>query len=138
LSFELLESIYLDNHNDVIGSNLSEIKKLGIGIEIDDFGTGHASIACLLNLRPKRLKIDRQLVKPIVVSVEIRRLLASIVDIGQALGIEVLAEGVETEEHARILRDLDCNSLQGFAFARPMEAADIVKRVAEKQWRIAA
>ncbi len=138
LSFELLESIYLDNHNDVIGSNLSEIKKLGIGIEIDDFGTGHASIACLLNLRPKRLKIDRQLVKPIVVSVEIRRLLASIVDIGQALGIEVLAEGVETEDHARILRDLDCNSLQGFAFAKPMAAADVAKCVAEKQWQVAA
>ena len=138
LSFELLESIYLDNHNDVIGSNLSEIKKLGIGIEIDDFGTGHASIACLLNLRPKRLKIDRQLVKPIVVSVEIRRLLASIVDIGQALGIEVLAEGVETDEHARILRDLDCNSLQGFAFAKPMEAADVAKCISEKQWQVAA
>jgi diguanylate cyclase (GGDEF)-like protein/PAS domain S-box-containing protein len=138
LSFELLESIYLDNQSETVASNLEEIRKLGIGVEIDDFGTGHASIACLLSLRPKRLKIDRQLVMPIVASIETRRLLASIVDIGQALGIEVLAEGVETMEHARILADLDCSCLQGFAFARPMEAHDLSRFVADTRWRTAA
>jgi diguanylate cyclase (GGDEF)-like protein len=135
LSFELLESIFLDNQNEIVARNLSEIKAMGIGIEIDDFGTGHASIACLLSLRPKRLKIDRELVQPIVVSVEIRRLLASIVDIGQALGIEVLAEGVETMEHARILQSLDCNFVQGFAFAKPMDADAILAFMTNETWR---
>jgi diguanylate cyclase (GGDEF)-like protein/PAS domain S-box-containing protein len=135
LSFELLESIYLDDHSDIVAQNIAAIKALGIGIEIDDFGTGHASIACLLSLRPTRLKIDRQLVSPIVSSVEARRLLASIVDIGQALGIEVLAEGVETLEHARILADLDCGALQGFALARPLKAEDIGNYVSKMSWR---
>jgi diguanylate cyclase (GGDEF)-like protein/PAS domain S-box-containing protein len=135
LSFELLESIYLDNHDDVVVRNLSALKAMGIGIEIDDFGTGHASIACLLNLRPKRLKIDRQLVKPIVASIETRRLLASIVDIGEALGIEVLAEGVETLEHARILAEIDCFCLQGFAFATAMTAHDVAEFVASNRWK---
>jgi EAL domain-containing protein (putative c-di-GMP-specific phosphodiesterase class I) len=111
---------------------------MGIGIEIDDFGTGHASIACLLSLRPMRLKIDRQLITALVVSVEAQRLLASIVDIGKALGIEVLAEGVETKEHAQILSRLDCDSLQGFAFARPMLAKDLISFVADELWKTAA
>ncbi|MGL4488114.1 MAG: putative bifunctional diguanylate cyclase/phosphodiesterase, partial [Rhizobiaceae bacterium] len=122
LSFELVESIFLDNKNETVARNVSALKEMGIGIEIDDFGTGHASIAGLLNLRPNRLKIDRQLVQPIVTTIETRRLLGSIVDIGQALGIEILAEGVESREHARILAGLDCNFVQGFAFAPAMEA----------------
>lgn len=138
ISFELLESIYLDKHSDTIAHNIAEIRNMGIGIEIDDFGTGHASIACLLSLRPMRLKIDRQLITPLLVSVESQRLLASIVDIGKALGIEVLAEGVETKEHAKILARLDCDSLQGFAFARPMLASELVSFVADERWKTAA
>ncbi len=135
LSFELLESIYLDDQNDTIAGNLAEIRKLGIGIEIDDFGTGHASIACILSLRPERFKIDRQLIRPIVTSVEQRRLVASIVDIGRSLNIRVVAEGVETMEHAHILKELDCDDLQGFAFARPMPASGIADFVSNNRWR---
>jgi diguanylate cyclase (GGDEF)-like protein/PAS domain S-box-containing protein len=138
LSFELLESIYLDQHSTIVSANLSELRKMGIGIEIDDFGTGHASIAALLRLRPKKFKIDRELVRPIVVSIEQRRLVASIVEIGKSLGIEVVAEGVESREHARILQDLGCEYLQGYAFARPMEAEAIATYVTNNLWRKAA
>ncbi len=64
ISFELIESIFLDESEDSVTDNLERIKALGIDIEIDDFGTGHTSIVSLLKLRPKRLKIDRQLVMP--------------------------------------------------------------------------
>jgi diguanylate cyclase (GGDEF)-like protein/PAS domain S-box-containing protein len=138
LSFELLESIYLDQHSSVVSANLSELRKMGIGIEIDDFGTGHASIAALLRLRPKKFKIDRELVRPIVVSIEQRRLVASIVEIGKSLGIEVVAEGVESREHASILQDLGCEYLQGYAFARPMDAEAIATYVMNNLWRKAA
>jgi diguanylate cyclase (GGDEF)-like protein/PAS domain S-box-containing protein len=138
LSFELLESIYLDQHSNVVSGNLAELRKMGISIEIDDFGTGHASIAALLQLRPKKFKIDRELVRPIVVSIEQRRLVSSIVDIGKSLGIEVVAEGVESREHARILQDLGCEYLQGYAFARPMEAEAIANYVKNNVWRKAA
>ncbi|MHA6732070.1 bifunctional diguanylate cyclase/phosphodiesterase [Devosia sp. A369] len=138
LSFELVESIYLDEGDAVVGWNIDQIKDLGIDVEIDDFGTGYASIVSLQKLRPKRLKIDRQLVNPILVDPGQRQLLASIVDIGKSMGIEVVAEGVETMEHAAILRDLGCDILQGFAFSRPLSPADLETFLTTKAWRRAS
>ncbi|WP_245426498.1 EAL domain-containing protein [Mesorhizobium sp. YM1C-6-2] len=124
LSFELVESIFLDENDELFTWNVEQIKAFGIDIEIDDFGSGHASIVSLLRLKPRRLKIDRELVTPIVESPAQRHLVGSIIEIGKSLGIEVLAEGVETMEHARVLQMLGCNALQGHAFARAMSAAD--------------
>lgn len=138
LSFELLESIFLDEKNDTIAENFKRLREMGIDIEIDDFGTGYASIVSLIHLNPSRLKIDRQLITPIVDSENQRRLVSSIIEIGQSLGIKVLAEGVETMEHARILRDLGCDSLQGYAFAAPMSSAKLIDFVREERWLKAA
>ena len=138
LSFELVESIYLDEGDAVVGWNIDQIKDLGIDVEIDDFGTGYASIVSLQKLRPKRLKIDRQLVNPILVDQGQRQLLASIVDIGKSMGIEVVAEGVETMAHAAILRDLGCDILQGYAFSRPLSAADLETFLRAEAWRQAS
>jgi diguanylate cyclase (GGDEF)-like protein len=124
ISFELVESIFLDENDELFTWNVEQIKALGIDIEIDDFGSGHASIVSLLRLKPSRLKIDRQLVTPIVDSLAQRHLVGSIIEIGKSLGIEVLAEGVETMEHARVLKRLGCNALQGHAFARAMSASE--------------
>ncbi|GHA20689.1 bifunctional diguanylate cyclase/phosphodiesterase [Devosia pacifica] len=138
LSFELVESIFLDDSQDMVGWNIDQLKELGVDIEIDDFGTGYASIVSLQKLRPKRLKIDRQLVDPIVSDKAQRKLLTSIIDIGKSLDIEVLAEGVETMQHARILRDLGCDILQGYAFARPMPEAELRKFLGAAPWRRAS
>ncbi len=137
LSFELLESISFDENDVTVMSNIRRIKELGIDIEIDDFGTGYASILSLLKLTPRRLKIDRQLVLPILDSPAERRLVESIIDIGTSLGIEVIAEGVETLDHAHILKELECHGLQGYAFARPMSANDLATFVFERRWRAA-
>src|SRR5690606_5821162 len=80
-------------------------------------------------------KIDRQLVGPIVESPAQRQLVESIIDIGRSLGIQVIAEGVESLEHAHILRDLGCTALQGFAFARPMASPDLPAFVNSAGWR---
>jgi EAL domain-containing protein (putative c-di-GMP-specific phosphodiesterase class I) len=133
ISFELVESIYLDENDDIVAFNIDQLRELGIEIEIDDFGTGYASIVSLLKLQPRRLKIDRQLVMPVRESEAQRRLIASIVDIGHSLGIEVIAEGVETEEHARIVTDLACDMLQGYAFSKPLSPANIERFVANWQ-----
>ncbi|WEX89103.1 EAL domain-containing protein [Sinorhizobium garamanticum] len=137
LSFELLESISFDENDVTVLSNIECIKELGIEIEIDDFGTGYASILSLTKLTPRRLKIDRQLILPILTSPAQRRLVESIIDIGTSLGIEVIAEGVETLEHARILKELGCHGLQGYAFARPMNANDLATFVFERRWQAA-
>lgn len=135
ISFELVESIYLDESDSVVGWNIDQFKELGIDIEIDDFGTGYASIVSLQKLHPRRLKIDRQLVDPIVGQPAQRRLVASIVDIGKSMDIEIVAEGVETLEQAAILRDLGCDILQGYAFARPMSRDQLEIFLAEETWR---
>ncbi|WP_449393496.1 bifunctional diguanylate cyclase/phosphodiesterase [Devosia riboflavina] len=138
IAFELVESIYLDESDGVIAWNIEQIKALGIDVEIDDFGTGYASIVSLQKLHPRRLKIDRQLVDPIITEPSQRRLVASIVDIGKAMDIEIVAEGVETMEHARILRDLGCDILQGYAFARPMSRDALEAFLLAQSWRRAS
>lgn len=135
IAFELVESIFLDESDDLVLFNIERIKDLGIDIEIDDFGTGYASIVSLLKLKPKRLKIDRQLVTPLVESTAQRYLVASIIDIGKSLGIQVVGEGVETLDHAHILRDLGCDILQGYAFAQPMSGAELSAFLAAGSWR---
>jgi EAL domain-containing protein (putative c-di-GMP-specific phosphodiesterase class I) len=137
LSFELLETIYLDERDENF-SGSDNIKALGIDIEIDDFGSGYASIVSLTKLRPRRLKIDRQLVMPIVKSKAQRRLVRSIVDIGKSLDIEIIAEGVETMEHARLLRELGCHMLQGYAFAKPMPGDQIEQFISERTRMVAS
>jgi diguanylate cyclase (GGDEF)-like protein/PAS domain S-box-containing protein len=135
LSFELLESIFLDDLDEDSSQILRDLGALGIDIEIDDFGTGHASIVGLMKLNPSRLKIDRALVKPIIEAAEQRKLVGSIIDIGHSLNIEVVAEGVETIRHAHILRDLGCDTLQGYAFAKPMARADLEAFIRSGSWR---
>ncbi|MBZ9797621.1 putative bifunctional diguanylate cyclase/phosphodiesterase [Mesorhizobium sp. ES1-4] len=138
ISFEFLESIFLDELDDGVAWNIDALRDMGIGIDIDDFGTGHTSIVSLLKLRPRHFKIDRQLINPIAHMPEQRRLVASIIDIGRSLGIKVVAEGVETIEQARILQELGCDILQGFAFARPMPADQLVGWIAGEKWRKAS
>ncbi|RUM22173.1 EAL domain-containing protein [Rhizobium vallis] len=132
LSFELIETIFLDSLNDHVRQNIEAIKSFGIDIEIDDLGSGHASLLGLLELRPDRVKIDRQLVMPILQSVPSRRLVSSLVDIARALDMEVIAEGVETIEHAKVLADLGVHTLQGYAFGRPQSFADLTARLEQE------
>jgi len=138
VAFELVESIFLDDNDAFINWNVEQIKELGIDIEIDDFGTGYASIVSLLKLKPRRLKIDRQLVMPVAKSSAQRHLVESIIEIGKSLGIEVIAEGVETMEHARLLKKLGCHGLQGHAFAPAMSSEELKVFVQEQRWRKAS
>lgn len=135
VSFELVESIFLDKTEDIVLWNIDQLKDLGIDIEIDDFGTGYASIVSLLKLKPRRLKIDRQLVMPIVSSQSQRHLVASIIDIGRSLGIKVVGEGVETMEHARVLREIGCDYLQGYALSQPLSGEDLPGFLSAESWR---
>jgi EAL domain-containing protein (putative c-di-GMP-specific phosphodiesterase class I) len=138
LSFELLESIFLDDLDEMVSWNLDRIRDLGIDLAIDDFGTGHASILSLLKLRPTRFKIDRQFIEELGSSPGQQRLVGSLIDIGRSLGIKVVAEGVETLEQADILRMLGCDILQGYAFARPMPASRLEELLRNPEWREAS
>ncbi|MGF6172504.1 bifunctional diguanylate cyclase/phosphodiesterase [Ensifer sp. 4252] len=138
ISFELVESIFLDESDDIVTANIEGIKKLGIDIEIDDFGTGHTSIVSLLKIKPKRLKIDRQLVVPVLSARTEQALIRSIIDIARSLGIETVAEGVETMAHAEMLGILGCDLLQGYAFSKPLSADNFLAFATERGLRLAS
>lgn len=127
-SFELLESTFLDDTDDRVLHTLAGLREMGIAIEIDDFGTGHASIMGLLRVAPDRVKTDRSLTALAAGCERYRRLFEHIVGIGHTLGIEVTVEGVETAEQAALAREMGCSVLQGYYFARPMALDALVAR----------
>lgn len=135
IAFELVEAVFLDDSADVVPQSLDRLKEMGIDIEIDDFGTGHTSIVSLLRLQPKRLKIDRLLVQPILTSPKEKALVRSIIEIARSLGVETIAEGVETMDHAKLLAALGCDIVQGYAFARPLSFDEFWQFAAAEGWR---
>lgn len=134
VTFELLETVFFDDVETEVLSRLDALRDLGIMIELDDFGSGHSSIVALMKIQPATIKIDRRLVSGVCNDPASRRLVKAIVDIGAAVSATVVAEGVETMDHARICRDLGCAQLQGYAFSRPVDAdalAAFAARVAQ-------
>ena len=103
-------------------------RPLGVNISIDDFGTGYSSLAYLRKLRAGELKIDSSFVLDLETSADARAVVDAVVKLAQALGLKVVAEGVETEAQHEILRSLGCHELQGFLFARPMSAEGALGR----------
>lgn len=104
---------------------LRRLRDHGIGVSIDDFGTGYASFGYLRKLPVTGLKIDRTFVKPIAGDARTRRLVLAMIEAGHALDLTVTAEGIETEEQARILTDLGCDLGQGFLWSPALEKADL-------------
>lgn len=124
LCFEILESIFLDDEDPELDKTLNQLRELGVQVEIDDFGTGHASILGLRRVMPSRLKIAREIVAPLGQDESQKGLISGIVQMGRSVGIELTAEGVETLEQAQMLKALGVDVLQGFYFSRPMAADD--------------
>lgn len=104
---------------------LSELDALGVHISIDDFGTGHSSLSYLRTLPADELKIDRSFVLDLETSEDARKVALAVVNLAKALDLKVVAEGVETEGQNRILREMGCDQLQGYLFAKPMSAKAI-------------
>ena len=129
---ELLESMLLDEPDGIVSDNLARIKNMGISLDIDDFGSGHSSFLGMLEAKPDRVKIDRRLVIPMVESEKHRRLVQSIILIADSLGMQTVAEGVESEQHRQLLLQYNCNVIQGFGFAKPMHLDDLTKLLTRK------
>ncbi|MEM9267560.1 MAG: EAL domain-containing protein, partial [Pseudomonadota bacterium] len=134
---ELLESMSLDQLDPKFAMAIDSLKEQGLPIEIDDFGSCRASIVGLLNVGPTRLKIDQQLIMPMLKSPLQQQLVRAIIEIGRALDIGVVAEGVETFEHCQALSDLGCDILQGYALAKPMDIQALQVFLKNEPWRVA-
>jgi len=121
LEIEVTESMVMRDVDLVIGT-LRRLRSLGVGIGIDDFGTGYSSLAYLKRFPVKRLKIDRSFINDIADGRSGEILPKVIVDLGHALGLEVLAEGVENRAQLDTLRALGCDEVQGYLLSRPLPA----------------
>jgi len=123
LKLELTESMLADDIDAVV-RKMAELKSHGVRLSLDDFGTGFSSLNYLRQLPLDQLKIDQSFVRNILRSSEDASIARTVVALGQTLGLDVIAEGVETSEHRRALAEMGCTSYQGYYFARPMAGAD--------------
>jgi diguanylate cyclase (GGDEF)-like protein len=123
LKLELTESLVLDNVDDTI-VKMHALKQLGVRFSMDDFGTGHSSLAYLTRLPLDQLKIDQSFVRNIGVQATDSMIIQTIIGMGNNLGLEVLAEGVETEAQRDFLARHGCRRCQGYLFGRPVPLAE--------------
>jgi len=124
-AFEILESISCEEEGDALIFCIDALKDMGFKIDVDDFGSGHASINGVLNIEPDALKIDRNIIFPLGQSERAERMVASIVDLAHTLDVKIIAEGVDSLEKARLLREIGCDILQGFYFSEPRSFAEL-------------
>ena len=122
LTIEITETTLMRNAEET-ARRLTEIKQLGVRIAIDDFGTGYSSLAHLQRFPVDALKIDRSFISGLRHNQEGETLVRTLVQLGKALSIETFAEGIEQQRDLSLLRDENCDSGQGFLFARPLDAA---------------
>ena len=128
LELEVTESVIIEGAGEARAA-LDQIAALGVGIAIDDFGTGYSGLAYLKRLPIDTVKIDQSFVRDLTVDPDDAAIVTAIVAMAASLGVEVVAEGVETEEQLAQLRRLGCQRAQGFLLARPMSAAAAARLV---------
>lgn len=118
LEIEITEEAILDAEG--AGEQLKRLESAGYKLAVDDFGMGHSSLAYLISLKVDRLKIDRSFVRGVADSRANQELIIALVGLGMALSLEIVVEGVETQEDVQVLQMLGCRVGQGYVFARPM------------------
>ena len=123
LTLEITETALMRD-TDATALRLAALKELGVRIAIDDFGTGYSSMAHLQQFPVDALKIDRSFITQMTHNREGETILRTLVQLGKALSIETLAEGIEQARELLLLQGESCDSGQGFLFARPLDAAD--------------
>jgi diguanylate cyclase (GGDEF)-like protein len=123
LELEVTESLAVKNMEKNV-STLDDIKKLGIEIAMDDFGTGYSSLSYLKQLPIDTLKIDQAFVRDLPDDNDSAILVNTIIQMGQGFGLNIIAEGVESEEHYQFLLEHNCTQLQGYLFSKPLPAEE--------------
>jgi diguanylate cyclase (GGDEF)-like protein/PAS domain S-box-containing protein len=123
LDLELTESIVMQDLPAVV-EDLRQLLRLGVNVSIDDFGTGYSSLSYVKQLPITRLKIDQSFIRNLITDPNDAAIVRAIITLGHSMDLAVLAEGVETEDHAVRLRSEGCDEAQGYHFGRPMPAAD--------------
>ncbi|CAA2158434.1 Phytochrome-like protein cph2 [Methylobacterium brachiatum] len=132
LELEITETIIL-RHDPSVVATLQALRAMGVGIAFDDYGTGYASLSLLKRFPLTRLKIDRSFVNGLCTDRRDAAVVRAVIDLSRNFGLEVIAEGVETEEQRRRLLAKGCQEAQGYLFGRPLPAAEFAARFKVRQ-----
>ncbi len=125
LTLEITESLFLNDTPGVLGA-FRRLRDLGVGLAIDDFGTGYSSLRLLETFPVTEIKIDRSFIGELAASPSKMVIVRAIIELGRALGLAVVAEGVETEGQRTLLAGMGCSIAQGYLFSRPVDAESFV------------
>ena len=124
LDIEITESVMMEDIESCI-EILWQVRRMGLGVALDDFGTGYSSLSYIARLPATDLKIDKSFVRDLESSPARQPIVSAVVSLAHALGMSVVAEGVETEEQALLLRELGCDLAQGYLYSRPAPLARV-------------
>ncbi len=125
IALELTERVFIDNQEPVLAENLAELARLGVRLILDDFGTGYSALASLKRFPLAAVKIDRDFIEAIQQPGDEAPIVRAVVVLGHALGMAVIAEGVESELQLDYLREIACDAAQGFHLGHPAPAAEL-------------
>jgi EAL domain-containing protein (putative c-di-GMP-specific phosphodiesterase class I) len=137
LQLEIIETVAMGDA-EKSGRVLAQLKALGVRLSIDDFGTGYSSLSRLRRIPVDTLKIDRAFIMNMDSDPESHEIVRIIIMLAHNLGLKVVAEGTETEEHIRLLKQLNCEMSQGYNYSRPADAQAMLKLLASNRTAVAA
>jgi diguanylate cyclase (GGDEF)-like protein len=132
LSLELTESVLVNHHKEGTEA-LHALRAMGLHLAVDDFGTGYSSFSYLKHFPLDTLKIDRSFIREIAMHPDDAAITTAIIAMGHALGLRVIAEGVETEAHLSLLQKQGCDEIQGYLVGRPVPADRFVEHLSRKR-----
>lgn len=124
--FEITEGVIINNP-DAVRNILLKLKDEGFSIHIDDFGTGYSSLGYLREFPFDAIKLDRSFIKDIVTDENDAKIVKSIIGLGKAFNLQVIAEGVETVNQFSMLKHMECNEVQGYYYSRPLDKESLVR-----------
>jgi diguanylate cyclase (GGDEF)-like protein len=133
LEVEITESMAIGNLSETIRV-LQELRDSGVKVSLDDFGTGYSSLSALKHLPLDQMKVDRSFIQELKADSIDAGIVRTIVNLGRELGLEVVAEGVETPEQLDFLASVDCFAVQGYLFSRPLPAGELAGSIADGRW----
>ncbi len=131
ITLEITESLFIEGAHEGAVSALHSRRKKGTLLSLDDFGTGYSSLSYLKRFPVDVLKIDREFVNDITTSAEDQALCQAVIAMAHAFNLNVVGEGVETTDHARVLRDMGCDRAQGYLISRPLSGEDLITFITE-------
>ena len=131
LEFEITENSLMRSGKKIVDF-FEKLIDMGIGVSMDDFGTGYSSLAYLKHFKLTKLKIARELIESIETNGTETKIAEAVITMSEALGITVIAEGVEKKEQRDKLKDLGCDQIQGFLYGRPVPATEFERKYLKK------